>query len=140
MTTPPPAYGAPISLETAKTIMAAAEAEANKNDWNVGITILDSGGNLVLFQRMTGAALASVDISQAKAKTALFFRQPTKLFQDSVSAGGAALRMLSAPNMTPMEGGLPIQKDGVTIGAIGVSGVQSFEDAQIAQAGIDAIG
>lgn len=140
MTAHPPAYGAPITLDTAKQVMAAAEAEAKTNNWNVGIAILDAGGNLVLFQRMAHAPLASVDVSQGKAKTALFFRVPTKVFQDGVAAGGVGVRMLSSPNMTAMEGGLPILKDGVIIGAIGVSGVQSFEDAQIAQAGIDGMG
>ncbi len=136
----PPAYGTPIALAAAKKIMEGAEAEARNNGWQVGIAILDSGGNMVLFQRMENAPLASIEISAAKARTALYFRRPTKVFQDAVAAGGLALRMLTAPNMTAMEGGLPILSGGAVIGSIGVSGVQSHEDAQIAEAGIKAMG
>ncbi|MBU6445003.1 MAG: heme-binding protein [Alphaproteobacteria bacterium] len=140
MTDTPPVYGAPIALAAAKSIMEAAEAEARRNNWQVGIAILDSGGNLVLFARMENAPLASIEISQAKARTALYFRRPTKVFQDAVAAGGLGVRMLTAPNMTAMEGGIPILSGGAVIGSIGVSGVQSHEDAQIAEAGIKAVG
>ncbi|MBU6474137.1 MAG: heme-binding protein [Alphaproteobacteria bacterium] len=140
MTDTPPVYGAPIALAAAKSSMEAAEAEARRNNWQVGIAILDSGGNLVLFARMENAPLASIEISQAKARTALYFRRPTKVFQDAVAAGGLGVRMLTAPNMTAMEGGIPILSGGAVIGSIGVSGVQSHEDAQIAEAGIKAVG
>ena len=134
----PPSYGAPISLEQAKKVMAGAEAEAKKNNWPVVIAILDSGGNLVMLQRLDNAQWGSVDIAKDKARSAVALRRPTKVFQDLIAQGGANLRLLNI-GYSVLEGGIPIVMDGKIIGGIGVSGVTSQQDAQIAQAGIDAL-
>ena len=135
---PPPEYGTPISLEQAKKIMAGAEAEATKNKWPVVITILDSGGQLVMMQRLDNAQWGSVDISREKARSSVALRRPTKALQDLISQGGANLRLLNI-GYSVLEGGIPIVVGGKLIGAVGVSGVTSQQDAQIAQAGIDAL-
>lgn len=135
----PPEYGAPISLEQAKKIMAGAEAEAKKNKWNVVITIVDSGGQLVMLQRLDGAQWGSVDVARDKAHSAVAFRRPTKVFQDLVGQGGANLRLLNLHGASLLEGGIPIVVSGKIVGAVGVSGVTSQQDAQIGQAGIDAL-
>jgi glc operon protein GlcG len=134
---PPPAYGTPISLEQAKKVMAGAEAEAKKNNWPVVITILDSGGNLVMLQRLDNAQWGSIEIAKEKARSAVALRRPTKALQDLIAQGGANLRLLNI-GYSVLEGGIPIVVDGKIIGSVGVSGVTSQQDAQIAQAGIDA--
>jgi glc operon protein GlcG len=136
---PPPAYGSPISLDIAKKVMAGAEAEAKKNSWNVVIAILDSGGNLVMLQRMDGAQFGSIDVAREKAYSAVAFRRPTKVFEDAVAQGGANLRILKLSGASPLEGGIPILVDGKLVGGIGVSGVTSAQDAQIAKAGTDSL-
>ena len=136
---PPPMYGAPITLEQAKKVMAGAEAEAKKNNWNMVITILDSGGNLVMTHRMDGAQFGSIEVAREKAYSAVAFRRPTKAFEDGVAQGGANLRILRLPGASPLEGGVPIVVDGKLIGAIGVSGALSTQDAQTARAGIEAM-
>jgi glc operon protein GlcG len=135
---PPADYGTPISLEQAKKVMAGAEAEAKKNKWNVVIAILDSGGQLVMLQRLDGAQWGSVDIAREKAKSAVALRRPTKALQDLIAQGGANLRLLNI-GYSVLEGGIPIVVSGKIIGGVGVSGVTSQQDAQIAQAGIDAL-
>ncbi len=137
-TTPPP-YGPPIGIEAARKIMAAAEAEASKNNWAVVIAIIDSGGHVVMLHRGDNVQLSSIDISQGKAKTALMFKRPTKVLDDAISSGGVGLRFLALKDIVPLEGGLPITIDNKIVGAIGVSGVLSAQDAQIARAGIDAL-
>ena len=137
--TPTTPYGAPISLEQAKKVVAAAEAEARKNNWNVVIAVLDSGGHLVLLQRLDNTQFASVEVAQQKAYSAVAFRRPTKVFQDGVAAGGEGLRLLKLAGATPVEGGLPLVADGKLVGSIGVSGVTSQQDNQIAKAGADAL-
>ena len=134
---PPPPYGAPISLEQAKKVMAGAEAEAKKNNWNVVIAVLDSGGNLVMLQRMDGAQFGSVEVAKEKAYSAVAFRRPTKAFEDALGQGGVNLRILKLPGASPLEGGLPIVVDGKLIGGVGVSGVLATQDAQIGRAGIE---
>jgi uncharacterized protein GlcG (DUF336 family) len=136
---PPPAYGLPITLEQAKKVMAGAEAEANKNKWNVVIVVLDSGGNLVTLHRMDGAQFGSIDVAREKAYSAVAFRRPTKAFEDALGQGGANLRILRLPGASPLEGGLPIVVDGKLIGAVGVSGVLATQDAQIGRAGIESL-
>jgi len=135
---PPPStpYGAPITLEAAKTAMAAAEAEAQKNKWGVSIAIVDSGANLVMLHRLDNAQLASVRLAEEKARTAVEFRRPTKLLEDAVAGGGVGLRVLTF-GASLAEGGVPIMSGGRIIGAIGVSGVASHQDAQVAKAGAD---
>jgi glc operon protein GlcG len=126
-----------ISLEAARTMSAAAEAEARRNNWNVAIAIVDIHGGLIHFQRIDGTQTASLDIALQKARTAARLRRPTKALQDAIAGGGLAL--LAIEGIMPLEGGIPIVVDGETIGAIGVSGVTSQQDAQIAQAGIAAL-
>jgi glc operon protein GlcG len=135
---PPPAYGMPIGLEQAKKVLAGAEAEAKKNNWPVVIVVLDSGGQLVMLQRLDNAQWGSVEIAKEKARSAVALRRPTKALQDLVAQGGANLRLLTL-GYSVLEGGIPIVVDGKIIGAVGVSGVTSQQDAQIAQAGIDAL-
>ena len=136
---PPPPYGTPISLEQAKKVMAGAEAEAKKNSWNVAIAIHDSGGNLVMLQRLDGTQFGSTDVAKDKAYSAVAFRRPTKAFQDAIEQGGSNLRLLKLSGASPLEGGIPIVVDGKLIGSIGVSGVTSQQDAQIAKAGADSL-
>jgi uncharacterized protein GlcG (DUF336 family) len=134
----PPEYGAPITIEQAKKIMAGAEAEATKNKWPVVITILDSGGNVVMVHRLDNAQWGSVDIAKEKARASVALRRPTKALQDLIAQGGANLRLLNI-GYSVLEGGIPIVVGGKIVGGIGVSGVTSQQDAQIAQAGIDAL-
>lgn len=134
----PPAYGAAITLEQAKKAMVAAEAEATKNNWPVAIFIVDSAGQMVMMQRLPNTQIASIDIAHGKATSANNFRRPTKALEDAVAGGGAGLRLLALKNVTPLEGGELIMQDGKIIGAIGVSGVASGQDAQVARAGVAA--
>lgn len=135
----PPRYGPPITLARAKAVMAAAEAEAMRQGWPMVIAIVDSTGHLVLLERLDQAQYASVIIAQAKAETALNFRRPTKSFEEAITAGGMGLRLLGVANLMPLEGGLPLLVNGEVVGAIGVSGMQSSQDAQVARAGIGAL-
>ena len=132
-------YGPAITLKQAKDVVSAAEAEAQKNNWPVVIAIVDTGGNLIMLQRLDNAQFGSVEVARQKAWSAAAFRRPTKVFQDAIASGGANLRLLSLPGAIPLEGGLPLVVNGQIIGAIGVSGVMSEQDAQIAQAGVDSL-
>ena len=128
-----------LELSDVQAIAAAAQAEAQKNNWAVSIAIVDAGGHLLHFQRLNGAAPLSSHIAPAKAHTAAMGQRETKIYEDIINGGRYAF--LSAPLVQGMlEGGVPIMKDGVCLGAVGVSGVKSPEDAQIAKAGIAAIG
>jgi glc operon protein GlcG len=138
--TMPPPYGPPITLEAAKQIMTGAEAEAEKNKLPVVIAILDSGGNLVMLHRRDDTQLSAISTAEGKARTALYFKRPTKLLDDVLSAGGSGLRFLALKDFVPLEGGIPILIDGKIVGAIGVSGVLSAQNSQIARAGIDTLG
>jgi uncharacterized protein GlcG (DUF336 family) len=135
----PMQYGPPINLEQAKKVMAGAEAEAKKNNWGMVITILDSGGNVVMLQRMDGSALGSIDVARDKAWSAVAFRRPTKVFEDAIAQGGANLRLLRLTGASPIEGGIPVMADGKVIGAIGVSGGTAPQDGQVAKAGVDGL-
>ncbi len=138
---PPPQipYGTPISLEQAKKAVAAAEAESRKNHWNMVITVLDTGGHLVMLERMDGVQLGSIGAAEDKAYSAVMYRRPTKVFQDLVAQGGANIRLLGLRGASVLEGGIPIIVGGKLIGAIGVSGHTSEQDAQVAKAGADAL-
>jgi len=125
MASRPPRYGAPITLEEAKQVMAAAEAEANRNEWPMVIAITDNAGRLVMLHRLDDAQNGSIIIAQEKARTAVDFKRPTKALQDAIAQGGMHLRLLRAPNALPMEGGIPIIRNGEIIGEIGVSGMSS---------------
>ena len=129
-----------FTLEAAdvKRVAAAAEAEAIKNNWAVTIAIVDDGGHLLHLQRLDGAPPVSAHIAPAKANTAAMGQRESKVYEDVINGGRASF--LSAPYIQGMlEGGVPILKDGQCLGAVGVSGVKSNEDAQIARAGIAAI-
>ena len=126
-----------VSLEAANKMLAASEAEARRNGWSVSIAIVDASGGLIAFQKMDDASLPSADISQAKARTAARFRRATKVLDSALTAGRTAF--LAFPGMMPVEGGVPIIVDGKVIGGIGVSGVTSQQDAQIAIAGLSAL-
>jgi uncharacterized protein GlcG (DUF336 family) len=122
-----------------KAIAAAAEVEALKHGWPVSICIVDDGGHLLSFQRLDGAAPVSAHIAPGKARTAALGRRESKAYEDIIKGGRVSF--LSAPGLEAMlEGGVPIMKDGQCVGAVGVSGVKSEEDAQIAKAGIAALG
>jgi uncharacterized protein GlcG (DUF336 family) len=136
---PQPPYGAPITLDQAKRVMAAAELEAVKNSWIVAITILDSGGNMVMFHKGDNAQLSAITTSAGKARTALEFKLPSKALDDAIAAGGAGMRLLALKDITPLQGGLLILVDGKIAGAIGVSGALSAQDDQIAKAGADVL-
>ena len=135
----PMPYGAAITLEQAKGVMAGAEAEAQRNNWPVVIAIVDTGGNLVMLQRLDNAQFGSVEVARQKAWSAAAFRRPTRVFQEAIAGGGANLRLLRLEGASPLEGGIPLVVDGQIIGAIGVSGVMSEQDGHIAQAGIDSL-
>ncbi len=125
-----------LTLDDAKIITAASEAEAGRNDWPVVIAIVDDGGHLVHLLRLNNTQFGSVEVAIEKARSAIAFRRPTKMWEDHIAEG--RLRYLGLPGAVPIEGGLPIYAGGQFIGAIGVSGVRSNQDAQIAQAGLDA--
>jgi uncharacterized protein GlcG (DUF336 family) len=137
---PPPTtpYGPPIGIEAAKKVMAAAEAEAMKNNWGMAIVILDSTGHAVMLHRLDNTQYGSIAVAEDKARSALDFRRPTKVFEDLVARGGIGLRTLALRGAVPLEGGIPILGDGKIIGAIGVSGATSVQDGQVAQAGVAA--
>ncbi|MDE2423460.1 MAG: heme-binding protein [Betaproteobacteria bacterium] len=124
-----------LELNDAKRIAEAARQTAEANQWNVVISILDEGGHLVYLERMDGTQRGSIVVSQEKAKTAYLFNRPTKKLEEAI-AGGRTV-MLKLTGSTPIEGGLPLIYQNQLVGAIGISGVQSFQDGIIAQAGAD---
>lgn len=127
-----------LTADDARAIAAAAEAEATKNNWAVTLAIVDDGGHLLWLQRLDGAAPISAEIAPAKARTSALGRRESKIYEDMINGGRVSF--LSAPALHGMlEGGVPIIVDGQVIGAVGVSGVKSTEDAQIARAGIAAL-
>jgi glc operon protein GlcG len=123
-----------LTLDAAKKIVAAAEAEAVKNKFTMVICVVDDGGNILLLERMDGTQLGSVQVAQDKAMTALNFKRPTKALEDAVAGGRNAVLKLTGA--IPIEGGIPITVDGVIIGAVGASGGSSPQDAQVAAAGV----
>lgn len=132
-------YGPPLSLDLAKRIMASAEAEAVANHWPMVIAIVDSGGHLVMLHRLDQAQHGSTSVAKFKAETSVNFRRPTKIFEETLASGGQGLRILSMNNLIALEGGLPLIVGGQVVGAIGVSGMQSTQDAQVAAAGASAV-
>ena len=126
-----------ITLEDAKKAMAAAEAEARKNNWNVAIAILDAGANLIMFQKMDDTQLGSVKIAIGKGTTAVNFKRPTKALEDMIAGGRQVF--LAVEGITPLQGGLPVMVDGKLIGGVGVSGVMSSQDEQVAQAAVNVL-
>jgi uncharacterized protein GlcG (DUF336 family) len=125
-----------LTLDDCRKITAGAEAEARKNNWNVCIAILDDGGHLLHLARMDGASPANARIAIEKGRTAAETRRSTAVWQERIAKRPELLNM---PQVTPVQGGLPIMADGVCVGAVGISGVQSHEDEQVAAAGIKAL-
>jgi len=123
-----------MTLEAAKKIAAGAEAEARKNNWNVVIAVVDDGGHLVYLQRIDGTQTGSIDVAIGKARTSAAFKRPTKVF-DELAKTRPSITSIS-PNAVLLEGGVPVVVGGQMVGAVGVSGVTSQQDAQIAEAGI----
>lgn len=126
-----------LSLEDAKRVAAAARAEAEKNGWAIVIAVVDDGGHLMYLERMDGTQKASSRIAEAKGRTAILFKRPTKAIEDNVLEGRTV--MMGLPGAVPLEGGVPLVKDGQFVGGIGVSGVQSFQDGIVARAGAAAL-
>jgi len=132
----PPFYGEPVSLENAKKVLHAAEAFAISKQWTVVIAIVDTGGNIVALEKIDNTQIASIDVAIAKAKTANYFKRPTKALEDAIAGGGVGLRVLSLPGAVPVEGGELILSNGKIIGAIGVSGMSAAQDGEVAKAGV----
>jgi uncharacterized protein GlcG (DUF336 family) len=126
-----------LTLEGAKQIAAAAQAEAQKNNWRMVIAIVDDGGHLIYLERMDGVQVASVVVAQEKAQCAIRFKRPTKALEDAVAGGRIVVMKLAGA--IPVEGGVPIVVDGEFLGAIGVSGATSAQDGQVAAAGLAAL-
>ena len=126
-----------ITLEGAKKMMTAAEAEAKKNNWNVAIAIVDAAGNLLMFHKLDETQTGSIAVALGKARTAAAFKRPTKAMEEMITGGRTVF--LALDGLTPIQGGLPIVVDGQMLGGVGVSGVQSFQDEQVAQAAVDAL-
>ena len=131
-----PTYGAQITLETAKKIAAAAVVEAVKNKWPVAIAVVDNHGFLVYYERLDDTQTSSPHIAVEKARTAAMFRRPSRAIED---ASKTRVAVLGLPGATPVTGGLPIVVDGKIIGGVGVSGVTSEQDEQVAKAGLDGL-
>ncbi len=134
-----PSYGTSINLEQARKVIAAAQAEARRNDWPVAVAILDTAGNLVAFEKMDDTQTGSILVAQDKGRSAAIFRRPSKIFEDAVAGGGAGVRFLNMREASASEGGLPITVGGKIIGAIGVSGATSQQDGMVAKAGAEAL-
>lgn len=123
-----------LTLDAAKKIAEAAHAEAVANKWTMVIAIVDDGANLIYLERADGTQIGSVEVAQEKARSAVKFKRPTKVFEDAVAGGRNAI--LKLPGALPVEGGVPLMIDGVVLGAIGVSGATSAQDGQVAAAGV----
>lgn len=134
-----PQYGPNITYEQAHKTLAAAIADARKQNIPMAVAIVDTAGQLMAFDRMDNTQIGSVAVSQDKASSAALYRRPTKAFQDALAGGGAGLRILTLRGANAVEGGLPIVVDGKIIGAIGVSGGSSEQDGVVAKAGLDGL-
>lgn len=135
----PNPYGASVTLENAKKAAAPAVAEAEKNHWNVAVAVVDTSGNLVYYEKMDNTQLGSANVAVDKARTAALFKRPSKSFEDTVTTAPGGTRVLSLRGVTAIEGGIPLVMDGKIVGAIGVSGATSAQDAQCAKAGADVL-
>ena len=133
----PNPYGTAISLENAKKAAAPALAEAAKNNWRVAVAIVGPAGTLIYYEKMDNTQLGSAEVAIDKARTAALFKRPTKAFQDALAAGGEGLRILTLKGVVAAEGGIPLVMDGKIVGAIGVSGGTSAQDAQCAKLAAD---
>jgi glc operon protein GlcG len=139
-TPPPPQYGLTISIDDAKKAAAAAIGEVTKvGSAPDAVAIVDPGGYLVYFERMENTQAGSVQFAIDKARSAVLFRRPTKVFEDVLAGGGVGLRILTLPGAVPIEGGVPIIAGGKIVGAIGASGGTAQQDGQVAAAGAAAV-
>jgi uncharacterized protein GlcG (DUF336 family) len=134
-----PQYGANVNQEQARKAIAGALAEARKINVPMAVTVVDTAGQLVAFERMDNTQTGSIAVSQDKAVSAAMFRRPTKAFQDVVAGGGAGLRILTLRGASAVEGGVPLTVDGKIIGAIGVSGGSAEQDGEVAKSGSTAL-
>ena len=132
-----PQYGPNVNHEQARKALAAAIADARKQNLPMAVAVVDTAGQLVAFERMDGTQYGSVGVAQDKAASAAMYRRPTKVFQDAVAGGGAGLRVLTLRGANAVEGGVPIVVDGKIVGAIGVSGGSAEQDGVVAKAGLD---
>jgi uncharacterized protein GlcG (DUF336 family) len=132
-------YGMPIGLDNAKKAASPALAEARKNNWTMAVAVVDTAGTLVYFEKLDNTQTGSAQIAINKARSSAQFKRPTKAFQDTLAAGGEGLRILRLEGAVPVEGGIPLTMDGKIVGAIGVSGGTSAQDAQCAKAGADVL-
>jgi glc operon protein GlcG len=135
----PNPYGSSVTLEEAKRASEPALAEARKNGWTVAVAVVDPSGNLVYYEKMDNTQLGSATVAVDKARSAALFKRPTKAFQDALASGPDGARVLSLHGATPIEGGIPLLLEGKIVGAIGVSGATSAQDAQCAKAGADTL-
>src|ERR1700726_860313 len=131
-------YGLPVSLEQAQAVIQAAVAEAKKRNWKMSVAVADSGGNLVAFQRMDGAMLASIQIAEHKARAATTFRRPTRIFEDGIQRMHLNY-LLAFDGVIASRGGIPLIDQGAIIGAIGCSGGTDSQDEIVSQAGVAVI-
>jgi glc operon protein GlcG len=131
----PNMYGPTITADQAKSVAAAAVAEARKNQWTMAVAIVDPAGDLVYFEKMDNTQVGSVDVAIAKARSSARFKRPTKAFQDALAAGGEGWRILSLDGATAVEGGIPLIAGGKIIGAVGASGGTAQQDGVTAAAG-----
>ncbi len=131
--------GPPIGVEIAKKAAAAAVAEARKNGWLMAVAVVDPAGTLVYYEKMDDVQVASTTVALGKARSAALYKRPTKAFQDALAGGGMGLRILGLQGAVPVDGGLPLMSGGKLIGAIGVSGDLSENDAKCAAAGVSAL-
>jgi glc operon protein GlcG len=127
-----------ITLEAAKNMAAAGEAEARKNGWNVAIAVVDASGGLILFHKLDETQPGSIAVAQGKARAAALFKRPSKAMEEAIAGGKQAF--LTIEGIVPMQGGLPVIVEGKVIGAVGVSGVTSAQDEQVAQAALSGLG
>lgn len=134
---PPPAYGPAVTLDQAKRIVAAAEAEARKHGYTMAFAVVEPGGELVFFEKMDNTQYGSISVAQGKARTAALFKRPSKAFGDALAAGRTSI--LSFDGVIAVEGGIPIVVDGKIIGAVGASGGSSEQDGAMAAAGLAAL-
>jgi uncharacterized protein GlcG (DUF336 family) len=135
----PNPYGAPISLENAKKAAQTALEETRKNNWTMAVAVVDTHGTLVYFEKIDNTQIGSAQVAISKARSSAIFKRPTKAFEDALAKGGDGLRTLGLEGAVPLEGGVPIVMDGKIVGAIGLSGGTSAQDAQCAQLGADAL-
>jgi uncharacterized protein GlcG (DUF336 family) len=135
----PNPYGPTITLDTARKLAVPPLTEAARNNWSVAVAIVGPSGELIYFEKMDNTQIASASVAIDKARSAAVFKRPTKAFEDALAAGGDGLRILGLPGAVPLEGGIPLVIDGRIVGAIGVSGATSAQDAQCAKAGVDVL-